>query len=910
MRVWTLSLASLLVICHSANVLAQESPQPKPADSAESPSKPDSDDGAKKTTDKAPAEDESSSKPRWLPPQAPPPPDTQTGEGEAKDVKAKVVPPKLVSRKPKVVCDTMAFDAKGKVKVSLKIGEDGKPTEVTVLTGVDAPCDAKVLEAVNALNFEPARIGDATVAVRIRWSVNVSGPPKPKPPPIPKSDLKGQLLELGTRTILPGLAIKLMPGDIEAVSDKKGQFHFVGVTHGEYTLVVPSYDHEELKIKVSVPAKEPVTLRLTPLPRSKYRITVRRPPPDVSRVIVSAEEAAEIPGAAGDPVRVIEVMPGIAHVSSAGPGAGQIVVRGSAPEDSKYFVDGLPSPQLYHFGNLYSIFQELYIADIDFRTGGFSAEYGDATGGILNLTLAPIKTDGFHFVGDMNVYHTSVAASSPVGENWAVSAGVRRSYIDAILPGILESSGAGASLVAAPVYYDYQVRADYTPSPRSQLKIFVYGSDDKFSVAFSEPSTSDPSTTGFGLGRKVHQIQATWNTKFNPDLGLRLGLVTGYQGLQLQIGEERNFNLRVCPLVLRADVDARMSEKIKLRGGLWASLQSFGVSLDLSRPVKEGQVNVPTASQEQFSIDIDGWSERLDGWVELRYEPNKDLGLILGGRGASWYGAFSDAAFEPRTSLYWQVAEGTRLTLGGGLNYQAPAPDETADDIGNPNLGAERSAYVVTGLRQQIGEVFSFDFQLFAKFLGNLVSPTTFDPENPDQVAYDNAGEGTVLGAELLARVATDYFNAWLSYTLSRSVRRDRPEEPERLFSYDQTHVLSLVSSVVLGAGWKAGIRMRYSTGNPYTPLVPGYYDSDSDVFVPRPGGALLSERIEDFFALDVRVSKEFRFEDWMLDVYLEVNNATNQQNVENVGYTYDYSARQDINGLPLVPSFGLKGVY
>ncbi len=427
---------------------------------------------------------------------------------------------------------------------------------------------------------------------------------------------------------------------------------------------------------------------------------------------------------------------------------------------------------------------------------------------------------------------------------------------------------------------------------------------------FSEPSASDPSTTGFGLGRKVHQIQGTWTTKFNPDLGLRLGLVTGYQGLQLKFGTERNFNLRVCPLVLRSDVDARLSDKFKLRGGLWAQVTSFGVSLDLSRPSKEGQVNVPTATKEQFAIDVDGWSQRLDGWVEARYEPTQDIGLILGGRGASWWGDFSDAAFEPRASFYWQAAEGTRLTLGGGLNYQAPAPDETAEDIGNPDLGAERAAYAVAGLRQTVGEVFSFDLQVFAKFLGNLVSPTTFDPENPEQVPYDNAGEGTVIGAELLARVATDRFNAWLSYTLSRSVRRDRPEEPERLFSYDQTHVLSLVSSVVIGAGWKAGVRMRYSTGNPYTPLVPGYYDSDTDVFVPRPGGPLLSERIEDFFALDIRVSKEFRFEDWMLDVYLELNNATNRENVENVGYTYDYSARQDINGLPIVPSFGLKGVY
>ena len=190
------------------------------------------------------------------------------------------------------------------------------------------------------------------------------------------------------------------------------------------------------------------------------------------------------------------------------------------------------------------------------------------------------------------------------------------------------------------------------------------------------------------------------------------------------------------------------------------------------------------------------------------------------------------------------------------------------------------------------------------------MSPTTFDPENLDQPPYDNAGEGRVLGAELLARLTLDRVTAWLTYTLSRSVRTDRSGQPERLFSYDQTHVLSLVSSVVLGAGWKTGLRMRYSTGNPYTPLTVGYYDANADVFVPRPAGPPLSDRIDDFFSLDLRVSKEFRYDNWILDVYLELNNATNRLNVENVGYNYDYTERNDINGLPIYPAFGIKGTY
>ena len=837
--------------------------------------------------------------------------DGGTSEPAPSDQAQRVTPPKLVSERPVVRCPSLGEGGAAKAKVSMLIRETGETDEVMIVTGIDAACDAEVLAAANALVFTPAQLGDAIVAVKIRWTVRAEGPPKPEPPPIQTGDIEGVVQELGTRTRLPGLVVRLLPSGAEVVTDAEGRFAFESVPEGEVTIVVPSYDHEELRTKLEVPLEDPkLVLRLTPLPRSRYRITVERPKSDVSRVIVSAKVASEIPGGAGDPVRVIEVMPGVGHVSGAGPGAGQIIVRGSAPEDTKYFIDGLPSPQLYHFGNIYSILQEVYIGEIDFRTGGFSTEYGNATGGILNLTLAPIPTDDVHFRADVNTYHTSVAASTPVGDEWAISGGVRRSYIDAILPAILESSGAGANLVAAPVYYDYQFRADHNPSPRSRLKLLAYGTDDGFSVEFAEPSASDPSTTGFGINQLAHMIQGSWSYIPSNDLSLRLGLVSGYQGLRLQIGEDRSFKLRVCPLVLRADADRRLSSKLRVRGGILGAIRSFGVKLELPRPVKEGQTDSPTAVREQFSVDSDGFEEQAEGWAEVRWEPTNGFGVIAGARLNKWFGDFQDFTVEPRGTVFWQASEGTRLTAGAGLNTQRPFYDETSPDIGNPNLISERSTYGVLGVKQQLGEMFAIDLQLFAKLLDDLVSPVAFDPAQPEAVPYDNAGEGTVYGGEILARLAMERFNAWLSYTLSESKRTDRPGEPERPFSYDQTHVLSFVASYALGSGWNSGLRMRYSTGNPYTPLTIGYYDSTSDVYVPRPAGPPLSDRIEDFFALDVRVSKEFRYEDWLLKVYLEINNATNQQNVENVGYRYDYSERQDINGLPLVPSFGIQGVY
>ena len=142
------------------------------------------------------------------------------------------------------------------------------------------------------------------------------------------------------------------------------------------------------------------------------------------------------------------------------------------------------------------------------------------------------------------------------------------------------------------------------------------------------------------------------------------------------------------------------------------------------------------------------------------------------------------------------------------------------------------------------------------------------------------------------------------------SLTRSQPGEEERPFSFDQTHVLAVVAGVKLPWGWRIGARFRYATGNPFTPLEPGYYDATADVYVPKPAGAPLSGRVDDFMQLDLRVDKTFIFESWTLKMYLEFQNATNRENVEFINYTYDYSAQDAVNGLPIIPSIGIRGSF
>ena len=68
--------------------------------------------------------------------------------------------------------------------------------------------------------------------------------------------------------------------------------------------------------------------------------------------------------------------------------------------------------------------------------------------------------------------------------------------------------------------------------------------------------------------------------------------------------------------------------------------------------------------------------------------------------------------------------------------------------------------------------------------------------------------------------------------------------------------------------------------------------------------------RAPAFLSLDLRVDKRFVFKQWMIAVYLDVQNVTNNRNGEYVIYNYDYSKQQILPGLPIFPSLGVKAEY
>jgi hypothetical protein len=119
---------------------------------------------------------------------------------------------------------------------------------------------------------------------------------------------------------------------------------------------------------------------------------------------------------------------------------------------------------------------------------------------------------------------------------------------------------------------------------------------------------------------------------------------------------------------------------------------------------------------------------------------------------------------------------------------------------------------------------------------------------------------------------------------------------------------VNLLASYILN-DWQLGSRLRFVSGNPYTPIIGSTFDADNDVYLPQ-RGEIYSERNPNFFQWDIRVDRKWIYDTWILSAYLDIQNLTNSQNQESITYSYDYSEKKPITGLPTLPSIGVKGEF
>lgn len=845
------------------------------------------------------------------------------GEPEPPPAKAQVTPPKIIHFEPSPYppeAEKLGLEAN--VILQLDIDKDGKVTKATVTEPVGHGFDEAAVLAAQKFLFEPARRGTTPINSRILYRYGFTlkpATPEAAPgaaaaPAPPQESLRGMVMSIEGDVPLPGAAVDLENAQGEHVvvsTGPDGSWSFRDLAPGHYKITVSSSGFTPVKAEEDVlkGTVAELTYRLS-IDEGGIEITVQgqRPPREVTRRTIEQREISRIPGTNGDALRSLQNLPGVARP----PGiAGLLIVRGSSPQDTQTFIDGVFVPLIYHFGGLSSVIPTEMLEKIDFYPGNFSAQYGRLMGGVVEVGVRSPKSDGrYHGLAQIDLIDGRLMLEGPLPflKSWNFMIGGRRSWIDTWLKPVLTELGAGVT--SAPVYYDYQAFIETKPTARSSFRLGFFGSDDRFELLIRDPAQQDPAFGGnLSLHTGFYRFEARYKNDISDQLKFQTVLSYGMDNLDFGVGTFF-FKVKNNNIFNRTELSYRPFGGVTFHGGLDLALAPYEVNIRFPPPPRPGEPDPgPFAARPPISRTDQNTAWRPAAYIEAEINPNARSKIVPGFR-ADYARDTDKFDFSPRINgRYDIVHDFPRSTVKGGvgLYYQPPQFQESDKAFGSPDLHSNRAIHYALGFEQEITRPLEVSVEGFYKDLDQLVARL---PNQNGGFDYNNLGKGYVVGSEVLLKYKPDaHFFGWLAYTLSRSVREEPPDYKTRLFQYDQTHILTVLGSYRLGRGWEFGARYRMVSGSLYTPNIFGVYNSDAGAYAPI-SGAPFSERVPMFHQLDIRVDKQWRMNGWILRTYLDVQNAYNRANPEGLAYNYNFSQSRIQSGLPIIPSLGIRGEF
>jgi TonB family protein len=867
------------------------------------------------------------------------------GSGAVIKPAAEPAPPKPVIKDPELLegaeatypPDAQKEGLQAVVILKLTVDREGHVSNVEIPEPAGHGFDEAARDAVMKFRFAPATRDGKPIAAKVLYRYKFELSPAVEAPPLTTGNLVGRLLFANTEAPVVGAGVLVTgpAGELNpVVTDSEGRWHLEALPPGKYRVHVTLLGFEPLDSTEEVLAGQEtdVTLRLRPL-KEGDEVVVHgdRPAREVTRRTVERREIERIPGTSGDALRSLQSLPGVGRA----PGiAGLLIVRGSAPEDTSTYVDGTNVPIIYHFLGLTSVVPTELLDRIDFYPGNFSARYGRAMGGVVDVGLRspntqctkddgkpdPGKHNCFHGMAQIDFIDQRLLVEGPLPiKDWSFIAAGRRSWIDAWLKPVLKAGGS--SVTTAPQYYDYQLIAEHK-TEHSRTSLRFYGSDDRVAFIINDPFVQDPALGGsLQFGTAFYRAQALYEADLTSRATVHADLSIGKNAVGFNLGTYR-FDLESFPVDLRYELGYRILNGVRFIGGLDFEMAPYDVLVRFPDPPRPGEPDPgPFAARPPHQSHTTGTDFRPAWYGELELEPFDRLSLVPGLR-IDYARDTGHGDVAPRISGRYTLIKGSdaehpdrrRTTLKGGVGvyYQPPQFQETDPVFGTPGLYSNRAVHYSIGVEQELTRHIEASVEGFYKDLTHQVSRAA---NAEGAYTYNNLGTGYVIGGETFIKYKPDdHFFGWIAYTLSRSVRRDGPGLPRYLFEYDQTHNLTVLGSYRLGRGWEFGARFSLVSGALDTPsllqsdpgALPGLFASDAGTYA-KLEGAPYSRRLPLRHQLDVRVDKHWQLKRVRMSVYLDIQNVYNHPSDEGFTYNYNYANSGFQTGVPIIPSLGFR---
>jgi hypothetical protein len=645
-------------------------------------------------------------------------------------------------------------------------------------------------------------------------------------------------------------------------------------------------------------------------------------PPSGAPLHLDTAAVRSQPGAGNDVLRALQSLPGVARTPF---GLGGLALRGTAPRDTKVYLDDIEVPLLYHFGGIASFLPTGAVDEVTLEPGGASVRYGRGLGGVAVVTSRTGRSDQWRVGGELSLIHAGALAEGPgpLKGSWLV--GVRRSYFDAII------KATGVDLVLVPRYGDAQLRWE---SGDGRWMAILFGSDDLLTLLH------DPGDTSAG-GFDTSNVRSLRYTSRFARLGVRYRAVTGATSFDAmpsigvddvnaranQDGIDKGLHRTTVPLLVRGRISTPVAGGT-LSAGVDGGWQRHSYDAINTPP----PTRLDPAPRMVVPRSLTRWAADAGAWLEQSWFLAGDQLEVRPGVRGDHFGLSDQWTLDPRIAVTAQLPHHVTLVQSIGRYHEPPLITDLDPIFGNRVMLGSSATQAATTVKTIVGDDKELSATVYYQDLRELpvdaitaatpisanggeesggvlgISRELVDTQFGSYSYREAIGAGHAYGVELIARRNLGRWTGWIAYAYARAYRTN-PTQGDQAHPYvlDQPHALTVVGTTELGA-WRFGGRFRYTTGNPYTPVAGAYQKSDASWVAVD--GPLLSRRLPDFVQLDIRIDRGWS-RPWgtagTMNLYIDVQNVVNRHNPEGVTYNKDYTQLSYTSGLPIFPSIGVE---
>lgn len=745
---------------------------------------------------------------------------------------------------------------------------------------------------------------------------------------VKRGAITGRVLDKVTKEPVVGATVKVVGTELGAVADVNGKFTIQNIPVGTYQVKVSAVGYEStIRADVVVATARPYILVVELAEKSVEGQEVevvadyfkrRKADSPTSEQNFTYEEIRRLPGGFEDVVRAVSTLPGVSVASA---GRNDLLVRGGAPSENLFLIDGIEVPNINHFGTQgfgggpISFVNLDYVREVNFSTGGFGVKYGDKISSVVSLDLRNGREDRTGGKLNLSASQFGFNVEAPLSKDGQYLFSARRSYLDLIF------KAAGFSFV--PEYYDFLGKVTYNLGGGNEVSALGIG------VINNVRLFNDTPEKRFDNSRLLDNTQyqfiggVTWRKVFKGGLvSTTLGRTrVDYRFQQrdtLQNPFFRNNSIED-EFNLRSDVTLALSKATELSFGVQG--KTIGFSADVLLKSREtSAVIVDRQLNDRFTKGA--------AYLQLLQRFGR-LTATLGGRVDYFDGINQKFYPAPRGSLSYALTDKITLSVSAGRYTQSPSYIWLVAEESNRNLKNIQTNVGIAGFEYILQPDLKFSIEGYYKQYGNYAASLNrpffviantgagFGGDEDGFASFGleplvSLGKGRAYGVEFFVQKKlseTPYYGI-ASLTIGKSEFQG-VDGVFRPSNFDQRVIFSLSGGYRFDEKWELGIKFRYASGRPFTPVGAQGDRTFGFRLTNLDPNFFNSQRLPDFHALDLRLDRRWQFNAWTLITYLDIQNIYNRKNENPPRWNPRENQLETTGGqIGLLPSIGINAEF